>query len=100
MLNYLKGTLNRRLFYPYGGVPMVTNTQMLIGQEITHKAFNYRNLLFKLGECNGLIKLVSTYWSPLTIEAKYKAMGKATQKYCMDEIAFIVRDARFHILRE
>jgi hypothetical protein len=44
--------------------------------------------------------LVSTYWSPSTIEAKYKTMGKATKKYCMDEIAFIVRDARFHILHE
>jgi len=73
---------------------------MLIGQKITHKAFNYRNLLFKLGECTGLIKLVSTYCSSSTIEAKYKAMGKATKKYCMDEITFIVRDARFHVLHE
>jgi hypothetical protein len=24
MLNYLKSTLNRGLFYPYGGVPMLT----------------------------------------------------------------------------
>jgi hypothetical protein len=73
---------------------------MLIGQEIRHMAFNYRNLLFKLGECSGLIKLVSTYCSSSTIEVQYKAMGKATKKYCMDEIASIVRDARFHVLHE
>jgi hypothetical protein len=44
--------------------------------------------------------LVSTYCGFSTIEAQYKAMGKATKKYCIDEITLIVRDARFYVLHE
>jgi hypothetical protein len=60
MLNYLKGTLNCGLFYPYGGVPMLMRYANDDWARNYTQGIQLRNLLFKLGECSGLIKLVST----------------------------------------